>query len=71
MLILWPGERSKVGSRGRGERQARAAMAVVNKLNGNQELEVAVQKGTRGQALRWSPNVAFLDLFPSCIKPQL
>lgn len=46
-------------------------MAVVNKLNGNQELEVAVQKGTRGQALRWSPNVAFLDLFPSCIKPQL
>lgn len=71
MLISWPGERSKVGSRERGERRAGGALAVVNKLNGNQELEVAVRKGTRGRALRWSPNAAFPDLFSSCIKPQL
>lgn len=68
MLISWPGERSKVGSRERGERRAGGALAVVNKLNGNQELEVAVRKGTRGRALRRSPNTAFPDLFPSCKK---
>lgn len=71
MLISWPGERSNVGSRGRGERRAGDALAVVNKRNGNQELEVAVWKGTRGRALQWSPNVASFDLFPSCIKHQL
>lgn len=47
------------------------ALAGVNKLSQNQELEVVVGEGTHGSALRGPLNMAFLGLFSSSMKPGL